>query len=627
MTPPTENHRPLVDLSQITHPVMKTVNALAGPLLRRVLKIDEINQLEDDTARLATPESFFRTVMDLLGCRYEVAAADLLRIPAKGPVVVVANHPLGGLDGIILGDLLRQRRTDVKLMANRLLRRVRLAEHHMIFVDPFAKDAPAAHNIAPLRQSLKHLKEGGLLGVFPSNQVSHYRRESGEVADPPWVSHIAALVRRSGATVVPIYIEARNSWLFERAGLAHPLLRTALLPREFIKRGVSREPVRVTVGAALPAPRLKRFESDDEMIRFLRMSAYMLKNRPSTLHNRSGTAGGGPSVASSPTRQQPVAEPLPEEALERDLVALPAENLLLRQGDFEVYIGRYAQLPNVMQEIGRGREVSFRFAGGGTGEALDLAEADQYYHHLFVWSRRDRAVVGAYRLGLADEIIKARGPGGLVSSGLFEFKPSFIARLNPGLELGRSYVLPEYQRSYSSLLLLWGGILAFIARNPRYRVIFGSVGVSQGDEYCAASRTLIVDYMRREHGQPELALELHSRTPFSGVSFGRLVKEDVSRLVKDVDDVSALVSGLERDGKGVPILIKHYIRMNAKLIDFGVWKSHSNAVVAFLMADLVTADPKFLRRYMGDEGYRGFMSFHGLNAGESAASEPAEVAA
>ncbi len=619
MIPPVENHRPLVDLSQIQHPLFRMVNKVAGAPLRRLLKIDEANQLESDVARLAEPGAFFRTTLDLLGCRYEVAEADLLRIPAKGPVVVVCNHPLGGLDGIILGDLLRQRRTDVKLMANRLLAKVRLAEHHMIFVDPFAKDQPAAHNIGPLRQSLKHLKEGGLLGVFPGNQVSHYRRESGEVADPPWVAHIAALVRRAGATVVPVFIEARNSWLFERIGLIHPLLRTLLLPREFVKRGTSREPVRVTIGTPLPSARLKRFDSDEEMIRFLRMSSYMLKNRPPALKRAHGTTPAA--------RQQPVAEPLAAEALERDMAALPVENLLLRQGDFEVYIGSYSQLPNVMQEIGRGREVSFRFAGGGTGEPLDLAEADQYYHHLFVWSKRDRAVIGAYRLGLADEIIAGRGPAGLISSGLFEFKPAFVTRLNPGLELGRSYVLPEHQRSYSSLLLLWGGILAFITRNPRYRMIFGSVGVSQGDEYCAASRSLIVDYMRREHGQPELALELHSRSPFAGVSFGRMVKDDISALVKDVDDVSALVSGLERDGKGVPILIKHYIRMNAKLIDFGVWKAHSNAVVAFLMADLVTADPKFLRRYMGEEGYRGFMAFHGVQVDDGASPVTEEVAA
>jgi putative hemolysin len=614
MTSPPEQHRPLVDLSQIQHPVMKALYPLVGGVLRKALKIDEVNQLEADVAQFGTPASFFRTTLDLLGCRYEVSEQDRQRIPAKGPVVVVSNHPLGGLDGIVLGDLLQQRRSDSKLMANYLLKRVTHADHHMIFVDPFAKDAPTTANIAPLRQSLKHLKAGGLLGVFPGNQVSHYQRTTQAVTDPDWVPHIAALIRRSGATAVPVFIDAKNSWLFERIGLLHPLLRTLLLTREFMQRGLSRQPIPVHIGNPISAPRLKRFDSDLEMIQFLRMSSYMLKNRPPAPPSKARHRPLASTPSPAPPSFKPLATAVAKDLLEADLSQLPAECLLLSQGDFDVYIGRYQELPHVMQEIGRGREESFRSVGGGTGEPLDLAPADEYYRHLFVWSRKDRAIIGAYRLGLADEILAEHGPDGLVSSGLFEFKPAFIQRLNPGLELGRSYVLPEYQRSYSSLLLLWGGILAFIVRHPQYRIIFGSVGVSQGDEYCPASRTLIVDYMRREHGHPELALELESRSPFESTPLGPILKQDLSRMVKDVDDVSALVSGLEPDGKGVPILIKHYIRMNAKLIEFGVWKDHSNAVVAFLMTDLVTADPKFLRRYMGEEGYHRFMAYHGLSS-------------
>lgn len=618
MTFSSAHHRPLVDLAQVQHPVMKALYPLVGGALRKALKIDEVNQLEADVAQFGTPDSFFHTVLDLLGCRYQVTELDLQRIPTKGPVVVVANHPLGGLDGIILGDILHQRRSDAKLMANYLLKRVTFAEHHMIFVDPFAKNSPSAANIGPLRQSLKHLKNGGLLGIFPGNQVSHYQRATQEVADPDWIPHIATLIRRSNATVVPLFIDAKNSWLFERIGLIHPLLRTLLLTREFMKRGLSREPIPVHVGTPIPSTRLKRFGSDEEMIQFLRMSSYMLKNRPAPSKFRpSSPPLTSPVSPSRPALQNsPLAPRLSADLLEKDIEGLPPSSLLLSQGEFEVYIARHQQIPNIIQEIGRGREESFRSVGGGTGQPIDLAPADEYYHHLFVWSRHDRAIVGAYRLGLADEIIAQHGPSGLVSSGLFEFTPAFLKRLNPGLELGRSYVLPEYQRSYSSLLLLWGGILAFIGRHPQYRIIFGSVGVSQGDEYCPASRTLIVDFMRREHSNPILSQELHSRNPFQASALGPILTRDLSRLVKDVDDVSSLVSSLEPDGKGVPILIKHYIRMNAKIVDFGVWKDHSNAVVAFLMADLATADPKFLRRYMGEEGYRDFMTFHGLPTAE-----------
>ncbi len=604
---PAPHHPPLISFGSSQNRVIRAVTSWVTSPIMRLLKIDACNDLEAKVARTATPETFFRRTLELLDCKYEVSESDLERIPAQGPVVVVSNHPLGGLDGIILGDLLRRRRPDVKLMANYLLAKVKYAAHHMIFVDPFPKSKPSAQNIGPLRDSLKHLKQGGLLGIFPGNRVSHYRHDRREVADQDWVSHIGALIRRSGATVVPIYIDANNSRFFSYAGMLHPLLRTLLLPREFIRRGTSGEPVPIRVGTPIPSVRLRRFETDQEMMTFLRSSTYMLSNRPK----------GDEPVVGQPLPSHavpPVAPPLASETVEAELHALPPECCLVKVGDFEVYMGRYQQMPSVMHEIGRGREISFRVAGGGTLQPLDLSPQDEYYHHLLLWHKKDRVVVGAYRIGLADEILAKHGPEGLISSGLFEFKPEFIRRLNPGLELGRSYILPEYQRSYNSLLLLWSGILAFIAVNPQYKTIFGSVGVSQGNEYCAASRTLIVNFMRSQHGNPELSVEMQSNSPFEGVEFNGLTKEEISRLVTNIEDVSTLVTGLESDGKGIPVLIKHYTRMNAKLLDFGVWKNHSNAVVGFLIADLTTADSKFLRRYMGDDGYQTFRAFHGMEA-------------
>lgn len=602
---------PLIDLTRVPNPVLKVLMPVLGPLVNRAFSIDEINRFHDEIATTATPDTFFSRTLDALGCRYEVSDSDLERIPTTGPVVVVSNHPLGGLDGIILGDLLRRRRTDVKLMANFLLKKIRFADAHMIFVDPFAADKPAAHNIAPLRESLKLLKAGGLLGVFPGNKVSHYQWHRGEIADAEWVPHIAALIRRSGATVVPVFIEGGNSTLFNIAGMIHPLLRTVLLPREFLRKGRSGVPVRVHVGTAIPSTRLKRFETDGEMIRFLRVTTYFLGNRP----NAASSSLSNARVEKS-RPPGPVAKAVPPELLEADIRALPPEACMMRQGDSDVYMARYDQLPNVMREIGRGREISFRAAGGGTLKPLDLSPQDEYYEHLFIWNKKDRAIVGAYRIGRADEIIAKHGPQGLVCAGLFHFKPAFVQKLNPGLELGRSYVLPEYQKSYSSLLLLWGGIIAFIAREPRYNIIFGSVGVSQGDEYAAASRTLIIDLLRSRFGDPRFSVQVESQNPFEGVRLNGITPDEIGDLVQDVEDVSTLVTSLEPDGKGVPVLIKHYVRMNAKLLDFGVWKNHSDAVVGFMIADITTADPKLIRRYMGDEGYARFRAFHGLDSGE-----------
>jgi putative hemolysin len=596
-----EEHYEMIQLSRVRHPVMRALMPVLGPLAKRLFHIDRVNEVERAVFERATRETFYQTTLEVLGCQFEVDAGDLERIPESGPVAVVSNHPLGGLDGIVLGEILRRRRPDTLLMANYLLKRVRMAADHMIFVDPFARDNPAAANVSPLRQSLKHLKNGGLLGIFPGNQVSHYRKETGLVEDPPWVAHIAALIRRSGATVVPVRIIARNSWLFERAGLVHPLLRTLMLPREFMRRGLSPEPIRVVIGEPVPAPRMARFSSDEEAVAFLQLASRSLAMRPPPKK----------AVAVSGMARKPLAEAVESAVLRAEVEALKPRGLLLEQGEMEVLVGDFESMPAVMREIGRGRELSFREAGGGTGEEVDLAEADSYYKHLFVWNRERGEVVGAYRLGLTDEILPKRGAAGLVSSGLFEFSPSFLRRIGCALELGRSYVLPEYQRSYSSLLLLWAGILRFIARHPRYRVIVGAVGISQGDEYCAGSRRLIVDYLRGRHGRPELAGEVTPREPFQGMGWPADFAAAADGL-GSLDDVSMLVSGIEPDGKGVPILIKHYIRMKAGLVDFGVWKDHSNAVVAFLMCDLADADPKFLRRYMGAEGYESFLAYHKL---------------
>ena len=603
---------PLVDLSRVPNPVLKMLMPVLGPVINRAFAINDVNRVHEEVAMTATPETFFSRTLEVLGCRYEVSDSDLERIPATGPLVVVSNHPLGGLDGIILGDLLRRRRTDVKLMANFLLKKIRFAEDHMIFVDPFAASKPAAHNIAPLRESLKHLKAGGLLAVFPGNKVSHYQWHRGEIADPEWVPHIGALIRRTGASVVPVFIEGGNSRLFNIAGMIHPLLRTILLPREFLRKGRSGVPVRVQVGTAIPSTRLKRFASDEEMIRFLRVTTYFLGNRPKATAAYLSTA-----LADKTKRAEPIGEPVPPDLIEADIKALPPEACLLRQGDSEVYMARHDQLPHVIREIGRGREISFRAAGGGTLKPLDLAPQDEYYEHLFLWNKKDRAVVGAYRIGRADEIIAKHGTQGLICTGLFHFKPAFVEKLNPGIELGRSYVLPEYQRSYSSLALLWGGIIAFAAREPRYNIFFGSVGVSQGGEYSAASRTLIIDLLRSQFSDAKLSVEVQSQSPFEGVRLNGITPEEIGDLVQDVEDVSTLVTSLEPDGKGVPVLLKHYFRMNAKLLDFGVWKNHSNAVVAFIICDMATAEPKMIRRYMGEEGYARFRAYHGLDSGEA----------
>ena len=362
----------LIDLKRVRHPILRFFMPVLGPVINRFLAIEEANEVHDEVARTATRDTFFSRTLEVLGCKYDVSESDLARIPEIGPVVVVSNHPFGGLDGVILGDLLRKRRQDVKVMANFVLREVTHADEHMIFVDGFTRGRPASRNIAPLREAIRHLKAGGVLAAFPGNKVSHYQRARGEITDPEWVPHIAGVIRRAGASVVPVFIEGRNSRFFNIAGMIHPILRTVLLAREFVRRGRSGGPIRVHVGATIPSTRLKRFETDEEMIRFLRLNTYFLGNRP-----KEDSAPPDTSFAAKLKSAEPIAEPLPPEQLEADVQALPPEACLISHGDLEVYIASFQQLPHIMQEIGRGRETSFRAVGGGALTAVDLAPQDE----------------------------------------------------------------------------------------------------------------------------------------------------------------------------------------------------------------------------------------------------------
>ncbi len=603
---PPENR--LVDLEALCQsPPARLFHRFLGGWVERFMGIRRLNELNHGIHVKGDEASFFSTAYDEMGIKCEFDPIDLAAIPKDGPVVLVANHAFGGADAVLFGHLMHTLRPDAKIMANYLVNRVRNVRPHMITVDPFVQTkGSTTRNTAPLRDALRHLKKGGMMAVFPGNSVAQFRLKDMRVTENEWSPHIAALIRRTRATVVPVFFHGENSAFFQAASLIHPMMRTALLARELDRRRQpGRNEVRVTIGRPIPFSRLDHFVEDADLARFLRLNTLLLKSRPPRDHVEKAKQ----AFAQRPD-VEPVAPPADPSQIENEILALPPEALLARQGQFEVYIGDFDAMPGVMHEIGRCREISFRATGGGTLKSLDLSPADEYYKHVFLWDKAERVVAGAYRLGLSDEIISKRGPSGLICSRLFKFTPAFVDRLNPGIELGRSVVLPSYQRKPASLSLIWKALCTYIVRNPRYHLIFGSVGISQGNEFTPASRTLIVEFMRRRFSDPKLSLEITPVSPFRSAEIFDLEEQDVSGLLREIDDVSTLISEIEHDGKGVPVLIRQYIRMNAKLLSFGVWEEHSNAVVSFILADLVGCDERILKKFMGQEGYETFMEYH-----------------
>ena len=313
---------------------------------------------------------------------------------------------------------------------------------------------------------------------------------------------------------------------------------------------------------------------------------------------------GEAEIASS----MPIAPAIPRALLKAEIECLPAEQRLVASGNFTVQYARAAQIPWCLQEIGRLRELSFRAAGEGTNKASDIDLFDAYYLHLFVWDAQAEMIVGAYRLGLADEIVERYGKQGLYTQSLFKYGPRLLQTLNPAIELGRSFVRVEYQRSFSPLLLLWRGIGRFILRSPQYAVLFGPVSIS--NSYAPMSRKLMVDYLRTNNSETELARQVKPRHPFRAQRSTVWDEVELANL-KDIEDLSRAIARIEGNNKGVPILLKQYLKLGGRLLGFNADDQFSDALDGLVMVDLRASEQRVLARYMGEEGAIAFLARHG----------------
>jgi putative hemolysin len=483
-------------------------------------------------------EPFERRVLRTLDITPQATESDLRAIPAHGPVVIAANHPHGALDGLLLLDLVRRVRPDVRVLANRLLARVLELHDSCFFVDPFDGPHAAARSRAGLRAAHVWLRDGGVLVVFPAGEVGH-TWVNGSLADETWKTTFERLAHATGATIVPAFIEGRNSRLFYAAGILHAKLRTALLGRE------------------------------------------LLKKRGHTIRVRIGT----------------------QDEVANEIARLDDHARLVESGAFQVFCAVADAIPSTLREIGRLREIAFRAVGEGTGRAIDLDSFDRSYLHLFVWDREKQQVVGAYRMGRSDRIAEAVGVHGLYTRTLFRYDERLLTRLGaPALELGRSFVRPEYQKNYNALLLLWRGIGAFVARNPQYRFLFGPVSISA--RYADMSHALLIEFLRQNHLDQELAELVDAVMP------ARIGVPQDGVLRGSIDDVHRLIAQSEQDGKGVPVLLRQYLKLNARLIGVNVDKDFGDAVDALMIVDLLDVSPAIRQRYLGKDGASALLATH-----------------
>jgi len=579
-------------------PLPGPLNALIETAAEHLTGLSRLGRLYHTLPASTTASEFVQDVLDLFDIRYSVGGARTAPLPASGPVVVVANHPFGGLEGVILAHYLLRHRPDVKFMANYVLGRIPEVAELFIAVDPFGGAASRTTNVVPLRESLRWLKSGGVLVIFPAGEVSHLHAREGRVTDPAWSPSVARLIRSAGATVVPMFFHGSNSLVFQILGLVNARIRTALLPRELLNKG-SRH-VRITVGAPLMPKQLAQFDDDEPLIRYLRLRTYSLASSPNVPRSR--------DVAQTP--EEPIIDPVPGSIIRAEIEALPACRKLAESGSLAVWYASAGEIPNTLQDIGRLRELTFRRVGEGTGRRSDIDLFDAYYLQLVLWDNAAQRVAGAYRLGLVDDILRKYGKHGLYTQRLFRYRDSLLRRLPPAIELGRSFVAPDYQKSYGPLLLLWKGIGAFLSNHPGYRVLFGPVSISA--DYTTWSQQLLVDFLRVNRFDDILARGVKPRNAFRQLLRKEWGRSDLAA-VNDVDRLSDVIAQIEPDGKGVPVLLRQYLRLGGRLLGFNVDPQFSNALDGLIMVDLIDTDPAVLRKYMGAQQSENYLAFHRAN--------------
>ncbi len=591
--------------AKLKDPLHDKLFSLVRKPLEHVLAFPRMNRAYTDIRQMTDNRPFSDKVLDKLNVRYDLADEDLSRILIPvGPVIIVANHPFGGIEGLILASLLRSLRCDVKFMANYLLHAIPEMREMLISVNPFKGENAVRDNIRSVRESIKWVKNGGMLVVFPAGEVSHFDLHRGAAVDPAWCTSIARLVRRTGAPVLPVFFQGANSAAFHMAGMVHPLFRTAMLPNELFNK--NRSTIQVRVGDIIPFNKLTTFTQDEAMTRYLRFRTYLLEHRgrkvdariiPAFIRKAKQETYGAIMPAQSPA------------IMAEEIRRLPPSQTLAESGEYAVIQATTDQIPHVLLEIGRLREITFRAAGEGTGKAVDIDRFDHAYTHLFLWNRDEQAVVGAYRLGGTDEIIRQSGVHGLYTSTLFRYKPGFFERLGPALELGRSFIRLEYQKSYNPLLLLWKGIGRFVLENPQYKTLFGTVSIS--DEYQPFSKQLLVQYLQASRYRSDIAGLVKPRKPFHPRQLSRIDLDGAVKLFQDdLSHVTDLISSVEADHKGVPILLKQYLKLGGRLAGFNVDPTFGNVLDGLIIVDLTQTDPRILERYLGKEGSLSFSAYH-----------------
>ncbi|MCH2192655.1 GNAT family N-acyltransferase [Kordia sp.] len=544
------------------------VGTFVSWVLMNVLRISDVNKIYDKYKHLDDLE-FLNALLEEYQIKFEIPEEDLKRLPKNGAYVTISNHPLGGIDGILLLKLMIEQRPDYNIIANFLLHRVEPLKPYVMPVNPFEDHKGAKSSIAGFKQSIMHLREGKPLGIFPAGEVSTYK-DGKLIVDKPWEEAAMKLVQKAKVPVVPIYFHAKNSRFFYRLARISDTLRTAKLPSELLTQ--KNRVIKVRIGKPISVKAQNEYENLADFTEFLRKKTYMLSNT----YEKQNLLSKVPTSLKIPKPPKQIITPVSAEVIQQEVESLSKKHHLLTSKNYQVFLAEASEIPNVLREMGRLREITFREIGEGTNKAIDLDKFDHYYHHMFLWDSDAKKIAGAYRMGLGSQIYASYGINGFYLQDLFRFEPELHKMMSQSIEMGRAFIIKEYQQKPMPLFLLWKGIVHTTLRHPEHKYLIGGVSIS--NQFSNFSKSLMIEFMKSHYYDPYIAQYIHPKKEFK-VKLKDADKDFIfDETAADLNKFDKIIDEIEPGSLRMPVLIKKYVKQNAKVIAFNVDPLFNNAV-------------------------------------------------
>jgi len=569
--------------------------------LLQIFKFNKLNKVYSEVHD-KNPIELVNSLIEQLEINYDIPEDDLKNIPSEGSFITVSNHPYRGIDSMLLFKIIYQKRKDFKIMANFLLQNIEPLKNIIIPINTFEKSKYSKSSFSGIKEAIKHVREGHCIGIFPAGEESGHYEVSKIILDKEWQKPALKFIKNAGVPVIPLYFHGTNTRWLHILGKINPILRSAKLPSELFSK--KNRTIKIRIGTPVTVKEQSDFKDTSQFGRYLRARVYSLGSVLEVRKFFNKQSGKRKRNA------EKLVEPVPSETLAEEVRNVRSEYELFTTKNYSVICAPTVAIPNIFSEIGRLREMTFREVGEGTNKCTDIDEYDFYYYHLFIWDNDEKKIVGAYRIGKGKEILALYGIKGFYINSLFRLKKKFTPVMAESIELGRSFITKDYQKKVIPLFLLWKGIMVFLLKHSEYRYLIGPVSIS--NDLSGFSKSLIVEFVKTYFYNEELAKYIIPRKDFV-VNTDNIIdrKIFIDSSEKDINKIEKIILDIE-PGYRLPVLLKKYMEINAKIIGFNIDPKFNNCLDGLMILDLYETPHdviKGLSREMNDvsilERFRG----------------------